>query len=535
MRLCIIASILILISFTAYSKVTPLNPASDRGKEQIGYKVNVYGNRIISTEDLFKIGRLSKRERFSRSDIITAVKRIEGFYLSKGYDLVEISYLFLMDEWYIFVNEGRIGKIIIKGEDSLKTLVLKNVIRLREDTFNTYELKKILEQIKRDYGFKRVQYRLLPVSEDRSPRLPVTEKLSSLLSGNDRSYIEPEYDLMVIIKKKEWGEGFGVSLDYNSFGLIVGTGYSDSSIILQDDRFRSSGKGGFNLRRDLDGGENRFVLTLVSFDLLYVPSILRFRYFKPDFEIEVSDKSFMRGDIPLNEYRIFSVDTSFMAGVEITDNMTLSYGLGTEWICTHDFDYVSNRDVRLMGTRLTRSYLYMRFSYLVREIMFRSDLRDFLQLRIKHFIPSEMESYSLLQADYQKTYMFAYDYLKIYSGGKFLFQEVPFFDEFSIAYSAFKSSFSDRYYARDAFYLSFEYNLSIYRDIMHTAFFTDFIVFYYRDYPSSDMYWLGAFDGGAGLKVLLLDVFLLRADYVEALAFNGVRGSQVLFSISKVF
>jgi hypothetical protein len=70
---------------------------------------------------------------------------------------------------------------------------------------------------------------------------------------------------------------------------------------------------------------------------------------------------------------------------------------------------------------------------------------------------------------------------------------------------------------------------------MHTAFFTDFIVFYYRDYPSSDMYWLGAFDGGAGLKVLLLDVFLLRADYVEALAFNGVRGSQVLFSISKVF
>jgi len=536
MRIHLSVLFLILLTSPLYSKIYPLDSPSKDTKEQKGNKIKIYGNKIFTNEDILKVGRINDKGSFSRNDIVSTVKRIENFYVSKGYDLVEIGYILLMEEWFIFINEGRIGKIIIKGEDSLKTLLLKNAIRLKEDTFNSIDLKNMMEQIKREYGFKRVQYRLIPIPDNKATRIPFSEKLTEMFTfENTRSYIEPSYDLMIVVKKKDWGEGLGASLDYSSFGLISGISYSDSSFIATDDRFKVSINGGLNIRSNLDDGKNSVVLTLASLDMLYIPSILRFRYFKPDIEMTISDTSYMRADIPLNEYRIFSVDSSLLAGFELLKGMTFSYGLGTEFLYTHDFDYVLGKDVKLERVRLLRNYLHSRLNYLIKEIMFRSDLRENLRLKLRYYIPSEMESHWLISADYQKVYMFAFDYLKVCGGGKVLTGGIPFFDEFSIAYSSFKSSFSDRYYARDAIYLSLEYNLSLYRDILHAAIFTDFTLFYYKDYSSDAMYWLGAIDGGVGIKVLILDTFLSRIDYVEAFAFNGSRSNQILFSISKVF
>ncbi len=498
-------------------------------------KIRIFGNKILGTDKINGILGFENRE-ISRNEMELALRKLEKYYVSNGYDLVDISYLFLMDEWYIFINEGRIGKIIIKGESALNTILLKNAFVFRENIFNSFEIRNIIEGIRKNYGFKRIQYRLLPVDRDKKSLLGFTEKISGIIrTESAESYIEPEFDLLVLVKKKEWGDGFGGFITYNSFGLVSGLSYSDSSLLTSGDRFRAVLKGGINSRGDIDTGEQEIVFTIGSLDLVYYPSFLRFRYFKPSIESVTSDTSFQRADILLNEYRIFSQDFSLFAGFELKKNMILSYGFGEEFILTHGFDYSVKSDRKISEIRLFRSYLSLTLNYLILEPSLRTDFQENLKTRVRYYIPSDNKSHWLFSSDYTKSILFGYDYMKIAAGFKSLTGDVPFFDEFSVAYSSFKSSFSDSYYARDALYTGLEYDFSLYRDIFHLGLFTDFTMFNYRSQEKEKMYWLGALDAGCGLRFLLYDMFLLKADYAYAYAFNGRSDALFLFSVGKVF
>lgn len=530
--------ILIILLFPLKLFSTPqfIETENRKLRDLKGEKVRVFGNKIFSVEKLLEIGKLSNKTTISSKDMYEALNRIEKFYLSKGYELVEITYLFLMGEWYVFINEGRIGKIIIKGENTINTLVLKNVFVLRENIFNSIELKALIESVKKNYGFQRIQYRLLPVDKDKKTRFDFAERITGFVrSESEQFYIEPSYDLLIIVKKKEWGDGIGGFIDYNSFGLVGGISYTDSSLITSGDRFKGVLKGGINYRTNLDDKKSNLVFTLGALDINYFPSFMKLRYFKPNIELIISDTSYMRGDIPLNEYRIFSGDISVFAGFELKKQLILSYGFGEEYLFTHDFDYVESDKAKIDEIRLFRSYMSLTLNYLIDEPSLRTDLQNRLKTRVRYYIPADNQSHWLFSIDYNKNLIFGYDYLKFVTGLKLLTGDIPFFDEFSIAYSSFKASFSDSYYARDSFYLSFEYDLSIYKDILHLATFLDFTTIYYKSYKNERMYYLGAIDGGAGLRILILDMFLIKLDYVEALAFNNHRDRLFLFSAGKVF
>ncbi len=527
--------VFLIISFVVYSNPQYLEIYEKRTGEIRGKNIRIFGNKILSKDKIYEILKYDGRE-ISKYDMDLSLRRLEKYYISKGYDLVKITYMFLMDEWYIFINEGRIGKIIIKGENTLNTLLLKSAFIFDQNIYNSTDLKNIIERVKKIYGIKRIQYRLLKIDGAKKSLLGLTEKFSGILQTESaESYIEPEYDLLIIVKKKEWGDGFGGFITYNSMGLVSGISYSDGSIIISNDRFKSVIKGGINTRSNISTNESTIVFTIGALDLIYYPSFLRFRYFKPSIESITSDVSYQRSDLLLNEYRLFSEDFSIYAGFEIKKNMILSYGFGEEYLYAHSFDYVVNSEKDINEIRLFRSYLSLTMNYLIAEPNLRNDLQENLKAKLRYYIPSDNQSHWLFSSDYTKSIIFGYDYMKIATGFKMLTGDIPFFDEFSIAYSSFKSSFSDSYYARDAYYLGIEYDLSLYKDILHIDFFSDFTLFYYKNYNHNNMYWLGAIDTGGGVRFLIFDMFLLKIDYALAFAFNSDQDDLFLFSINKVF
>lgn len=528
--------LIFLISTTSVYSAPKYIVVEDLKKRELkSNRLRIFGNKILSET---KIGEVIgfKGQDVSRGDLDAMLRRLEKYYISNGYDLIEISYLFLMGEWYVFVDEGRLGKIIIKGENAFNTLLLKNSFIFKENIYNSTEMKYIIESVEKEYGFKRIQYRLMAIERNKKSMLNIAERFSNVLRlESSESYIEPRYDLIIIVKKKEWGDGLGGFLTYNSFGLVSGVSYSDSSTLISGDRFKGTVKGGINIRNNIDSGDRELVFTIASLDLIYYLSFFKFRYFKPSIESSTSDASYQRGDLKLNEYRLFTQDLSIYVGFELKKNLIFSYGLGEEYLYTHSFDYGREGERTLKKVSLLRSYLSLTLNYLISEPNLRTDFQENLKSKVRYYVPYEEQSHWLLSSDYTKTLLFGYDYMKFASGFKILSGDVPFFDEFSIAYSTFKSSFSDTYYARSAFYFGTEYDLSVYKDVFLLDVFTDFTVFEYNNYYSNKTDWLSAIDMGIGARLLFWDMFLLKMDYAFAYAFNEKQDRLLLFSISKVF
>ncbi|MCX7943179.1 MAG: hypothetical protein N2746_01550 [Deltaproteobacteria bacterium] len=526
---------LFLDSISAFGAVRFIEVENKKRVELKSSKVRIFGNKIFSEEKIDEIIRFKGKD-ISKGEMDYLLRKLEKFYIANGYELIEVDYLFIMDEWYVFINEGRLGKVIIKGENTINTFLLKNVFTFKENIFNAVEMKNLIRAVKKNYGFSKIQYRLLPIKKEKKSLLNFSDTIERLVRfESPESYIEPNYDLLIAVKKRDWGDGVGGSITYNSSGLISGVSFSDSSLILNNDRLKSTIKGGVDLRNDLRNNENDLVLTLIAFELAYFPFLFRARYFKPSIELLLSDNSFQRGDIQLNEYRIFTQDFSLYAGFELKKDMILSCGIGEEFLYTHNFEYVKEYENKLKEISLFRGYVSTTLNYLIDEPNLRLDLREHLKIKVRYYIPSDKQSHWFFSSDYSKSMLFGFDYAKLFLGFKLLTGDIPFFDEFSIAYSSFKSSFSDRYYARDAIYSGIEYNISLYKDIFHVGVFTDFTLFYYMDYNDEKMYWLGAIDIGGGIRLLFFDMFLLKIDYAPAYAFNGKSDRNLLFSISKVF
>lgn len=110
--------------------------------------ISISGNKIYSSEVLIDRLKLVKANN-SNNNFHSIADKIQSFYKSKGYSLVRV---YLIEETKstlsIFIDEGRIDQIRIKGFNNIETAEIKLYFRLPHDIYNKNIVKKQIKEIK---------------------------------------------------------------------------------------------------------------------------------------------------------------------------------------------------------------------------------------------------------------------------------------------------------------------------------------------------------------------------------------------------
>ncbi len=156
-----------LISFLILSIVVSLFAQPQKRELQI------IGLKIFNEKALFKTLELERYENYE-IDEKTVIDLIERFYQKLGFTLVTIYIKEQNDEFLsLYVDEGRLGKIILKNLDDIGTLWMRyynfKIIPFskRDRIFNIHNIEKKIQILKEKRGYKGTTYSFKPVKNYR--------------------------------------------------------------------------------------------------------------------------------------------------------------------------------------------------------------------------------------------------------------------------------------------------------------------------------------------------------------------------------
>jgi hypothetical protein len=128
--------------------------------------VAITGNRAYSREKILQILNIKPGKKYSSEYVKARVKALSEQYEVDGYSLasIESSAIDLDSRLIIKINEGIISEMYIRGT-GLKGIFLlrQEVTLLRGQTFNSIELKKSLNTIKKKHGYRDISIDIVPI------------------------------------------------------------------------------------------------------------------------------------------------------------------------------------------------------------------------------------------------------------------------------------------------------------------------------------------------------------------------------------
>lgn len=65
----------------------------------------------------------------------------------------------------LYVDEGIIGKIIIRNVNDFDLLRVKIKFKLKKNVYNTEDIEKNVQMLKKDMGFKQVSIKLIKIKD----------------------------------------------------------------------------------------------------------------------------------------------------------------------------------------------------------------------------------------------------------------------------------------------------------------------------------------------------------------------------------
>ncbi len=131
--------------------------------------LEITGIKVFDTKDLIKTLKLDRYESYE-IDAQTVIQLIERFYHKLGFSLVTTYISEETDDTLVlYVDEGRLGKIILKNLDDIGTLWMRyynfRVIPFskKDRIFNRYNIEKKIQILKEKRGYKGTTYNFKPV------------------------------------------------------------------------------------------------------------------------------------------------------------------------------------------------------------------------------------------------------------------------------------------------------------------------------------------------------------------------------------
>ena len=498
--------------------------------------VRLHGNQVFLDAVLFKQMGLDMDSAPSPHAIDAAVRRLTAFYKNSGYTLAEVRYRKAGRTWYVFIDEGRLDRIIILGTGSLTMIKLRQAIHLPGKVFNKTQLENDLAEIKRVHDIPQLDYKVVARENAESDlfQLPDWGALNEFLPQGLQFEPWARYDLLIRVRSSEWGTGFGYGLSYDSAGLLLNGEYTGESLVLEKDRYRENMIVGGDRRSRIDNGSNYFAFSKGALELdYYFPPIVG-SWLRPHLLSEGAVTTGQRADLPLEQYWLFREELSLNLGAEFIRHLAVEAGGGIQFNTIFNIEQVPGRPYLVDTSPFHRWFVRGKLEYIFEEPLLRRDLRHAVWAESRYYFGSIHEM-GLVTLEYQKILLFGYDSLKLQTSGAYLWGAPAFLDELGITWGPFRSNFSSFFFLHKAAWQSIDYGLSLYHEIVAMHFYGAGAVLGRINRTENIETATGALSTGPGLSLLLYDSLLFSFYYAWGWATTGQQSSDISLSLRKVY
>ena len=438
-------------------------------------KVSIDGLRVFSEQELVKKCALDTFPA-GTSAFRDASRRINNFYYRRGYYLA-LTYRVeeTADTLSLFVDEGRLGQVIIRGLDDITLLRFKYDFDIEGKTYNGPALAKELARLTKRYGFKEIKATLVEAKDysrqfiqlDGSFQLPFFgSKRLPLFEQYGYRYnltVEPVFYSKGEAEKKIRGLQYGIRLGYP--GITPNARYTIPSLFVRDDRLQIDCSTGIAVsptsplkKPSMSFIQSGSTYSLVPmFDSLFTPRIRGNGYYS----------SASRSDIGLISYDYLKSSAALEPGITLLSHFRIFAGAGIERVF-----FFSEKTEPMYTDR----YSGLKGDHWWKTLSAHAELGQYIGLIMPELWKSVNFDYTWFfdgttfkrfelaaHSDYSVR---KYDILTTSCKGVWLRGTVPFYYEHAVNDDDFIGFAGRDYYTRTALKLKLEYITSIYRDFL---------------------------------------------------------------------
>ncbi|MCP4136792.1 MAG: hypothetical protein GY754_37830 [bacterium] len=509
----LVVSSLVFISLSAFSKTRALK---------------ISGLQVYEEEDLEKKLGLKKDMR-RRGSTRRVIKKIRRFYKRRGFTLVKIYILKnKRKELSIFVDEGRLGKIIFHDQNAVKVLMLKRDFELDEKVYNVKTIKKSIKQIKKYHQFKKVYYRLQRIENYKKSEFQLDRKVDLPVLGETQlpffDEIGKRYNLIIYIdelppdmkkrqrknnKKQRRKEGFGYGFKVSFNGFAPQLKYYQYDLFQRDDFIEAGTTLGINYRI-INTNKEDPQFGFFQFDSKYHfrPIPLLKQQFTPEIRGLIYYSSASRADLGLTSFNYLLTQFTFLPGFELFKHVKVYAGLGIEDIYYGDSENDPESDYQVNIANRNDIYVFFTSEIKLEAIPIRiGNIMDRnISLTYNHYFHhansfNELILKGKLDTQFKNKSIYSFEI-----GYNFKWSVPPYHHEESSGFST--------YYTKHKLFQGNEYRISLYKDFIYTGLFFNMTLFKGSGYDISGTHF--GFVGGPTVRFLLLDHFELLIKYGQS-------------------
>lgn len=505
-------------------------------------KVELQGLKIHSEKTLINDLKLYQLEK-ERWHFLQVARQINTYYYKKGYILVKT---YLIEETgsrlKVFVDEGRLGKIIFNDLDSLNTLKMRYEFRLPGKIYNKYTVDEQAERIRKKYRYKKIYAILKPTKSFEKSMFQLDREFDVPGIGITRlpffSQFAVRYDMEVeFVKRRSSGvarpsTSYGLDLHYTK-GLIPFVKYRHPGLIYPKDRLEAGASMGIYYGLDLDfTAPPEWTFMEAHSEYYFAPAFKD--YFTPRVKGSAYHSRSARTDLGLLHYNYLILKGSVDPGITLLRRLRIYAGYGNEKVYIYNSEEDPGADYNVSINEDTEFWNYLEFSILFRDMPWdisylldrRFTLRHsyyfngnnkFHEMVIQGKVSHEFKNLSLgfLRADYSR-----------------FWRRPPFYHEFGVSSNNFKGLMGKGYHTRRILRADSEYWVPLYRDFIYGGVYADATWFEGSGYDLSGEQ--GAVVAGISGHFIILDQFEFNIYYGWDLLFS-TRQSQgnLYFNLEK--
>lgn len=454
------------------------------------------GLKIFTADELVLAAGIGKPGK----NIITSdvVKAIDDFYKKNHYSLVKIHILKdTKEELSLFVDEGKLGKIVVHEKNNYYALKIKQAIVIPRRIYNTEVVNNNIEELKEKFGFSEIRVELERIPSYDENLFQIDRELNSVEMLDQKIQIfskyPAEYELHFYISSKDIeksfslekdGYGFNIDYDYPSVFIPEFSIYR-YGIISKKDYLETELSAGFDpgLKGYLKIPPRNTFEFPPERDFFKVDSEYRLiqtegSIFSPVVRGRLYRSYSGRSDLGLNRYEYIKIRETLAPGITPLDNLHLYAGIGCEHVDILDVSVDTEADEHADIPEGWNNYPFTELRLNFDPIPFRiggRKERNFTLIYTHYFNGKEFSEFELTGArDYEFSNL---SILSLKMRGGIINKDAPFHHQVQVNSQFFKGFSGLSYYSDKLIAFSTEYRFSIYQDYIYTGVFCDWTCF----------------------------------------------------------
>jgi hypothetical protein len=452
--------------------------------------------------------------------------RLLAFLQRAGYELARVETAVKDDHILVDIDEGRVEKVILRGQGSVRTVQVLLGLSLPFNVFNRPYLERQFAAMREQNGVEVERFELVHTDEVKHLG-PQVEELPTIIDDLGKFVGHPlippraDYELHILFRRREWATGLGLVAGLSGVdGLRLGLEYREEDLWFKGDRWSVGGQFGTKVRTRIADEHAYLALTRAAGELQWftprLPGGLR-----PTLMVRFDLTSRQRPDVGLESYYATRGQLVLALSYDVFRGATVALGFGAEQLDIFSLRPVEGGTVpvSVSPSSQLRPYLSGTAQLIFDADEIRRDRRHELEVTGRHYPGREGRGYGLTSYRYQKLFEVGWHDMLLTSRGVYLWGTQPFIEEQPVGGQLVRGVFDTRFYARRAMSVGFEGRFSLTRDIYKVGGFADVAVFGELDRAAGTEKARAIISLGPSFHVLIADAFQL--DLYYSLGFAG--------------